>query len=106
MKSKLLKLFTRIPLLERIFKFIKSIKLPGFQGLPVYDVLTFFFLRFNESELQTRSRAVAFSLFLAIFPTIIFLFTLIPYVPLENFQIQVLLLLKEFLPSSTYNAAY
>ena len=106
MNNKLLKLFSKIPFLESLFVFIKKIKLPGFQGLPIYDVLTFFFQRFNESELQTRSRAIAFSLFLALFPTIIFLFTLIPYVPLENFQIQVLLLLKEFLPSSTYDAAY
>lgn len=106
MNSKLLKIFSKIPFLESLFVFIKKIKLPGFQGLPIYDVLTFFFQRFNESELQTRSRAIAFSLFLALFPTIIFLFTLIPYVPLENFQIQVLLLLKEFLPSSTYDAAY
>lgn len=106
MNSKLLRLFSKIPFLEKLFHFIKSIKLPGFQGLPLYDVLVFFFARFNESDLQTRARAIAFSLFLALFPTIIFLFTLIPYVPLENFQIQVLLLLKDFLPASTYDAAY
>ena len=95
-----------MPFLESFFHFLKTIKIPGFQGLPFYDVLTFFFQRFSESELQTRARAIAFSLFLAIFPTIIFLFTLIPYVPIEDFQIQVLLLLKEFLPASTYDAAY
>jgi membrane protein len=106
MKTSLLKIFTRIPLLATFFRFLKSIKIPGFQGLPFYDVITFFFQRFSESELQTRARAIAFSLFLAIFPAIIFLFTLIPYVPIENFQIQVLLLLKDFLPSSTYDAAY
>jgi membrane protein len=106
MNSKLLRLFTKIPLLESLFHFIKSIKLPGFKGLPLYEVMVFFFQRFNTSELQTRAQAVAFSLFLAIFPTIIFLFTLIPYVPLENFQIQVLLLLRDFLPASTYDAAY
>jgi membrane protein len=106
MNNRLLKLFSKIPLLESLFRFIKSIKLPGFKGLPLYDVLVFFFARFAESDLQTRARAIAFSLFLALFPTIIFLFTLIPYVPLENFQIQVLLLLKDFLPASTYDAAY
>ncbi|MEP7263011.1 MAG: YihY/virulence factor BrkB family protein [Bacteroidota bacterium] len=106
MKSKLLTFFKRIPLLQSIYSFVKSIKLPGFQGLPLFDVLTFFFQRFSESELQTRARAIAFSLFLALFPTIIFLFTLIPYVPLENFQIQVLLMLKNLLPASTYDVAY
>lgn len=106
MKSRLLTFFKRIPVLQTVYHFVKSIKLPGFQGLPLFDVLTFFFQRFSESELQTRARAIAFSLFLALFPTIIFLFTLIPYVPLENFQIQVLLMLKNFLPASTYDAAY
>jgi membrane protein len=106
MRVKLLRIFSKIPFLEKVFHFIKTIRVPGFNGLPIYDVVLFFGHRFSESDLQNRSRAISFSLFLALFPTIIFLFTLIPYVPIENFQVQVLLLLKEFLPSSTYEAAY
>ena len=106
MKLKIIKYLLQIPLLEKFLEFVKTITLPGFNNVPLFDVVVFFLKRFTENDLQTRARAIAFSLFLAIFPTIIFLFTLIPYVPIENFQLQVLQLLKEFLPSSTYEAAY
>lgn len=83
----------------------KKVKLPGFEGLPLYDVAFFFIQRLQESELQTRARAIAFSFFLALFPTIIFIFTLIPYMPVDAFQDKLLQLIAEFLPSSTYGAA-
>lgn len=106
MKSKIINYLLKIPFLKRILDIIKTITIPGFNKIPIYDVIIFFLKRFNENELQTRARAIAFSIFLAIFPAIIFLFTLIPYIPIENFQLQVLQLLQEFLPSSTYESAY
>ena len=106
MKANIYFYFLKIPFLKRILAFIKRITFPGFNRVPLYDVIIFFLRRFNENELQTRARAIAFSLFLAIFPTIIFLFTLIPYIPIENFQLQVLEMLKQFLPASTYESAY
>ncbi len=106
MKARIINYLLKIPFLKRIIALIKTIIIPGFNGVPIFDVIVFFLKRFNENDLQTRARAVAFSLFLTIFPTIIFLFTLIPYIPIEDFQLQVLQLLREFLPASTYDAAY
>ena len=97
MIAKIYRYLLRIPFLIRLLDLIKRIILPGFNRVPLYDVIIFFLKRFNENELQTRARALAFSLFLAIFPTIIFLFTLIPYIPIDNFQLQVLQMLKQFL---------
>lgn len=88
-----------------IITFSKHLRLPGFEGLPLYDVGDFFIKRLNEGELQTRARAIAFSFFLAFFPTIIFIFTLIPYIPIQSFPDKLLLLISDFLPSSTYEAA-
>ena len=51
-----------------------------------------------------RASAVSFSFFLALFPTIIFVFTLIPYIPIENFQVQLMALLKNFMPHNAYKA--
>lgn len=82
----------------------QHLRLPGFEGLPLYDVLSFFFKRLSEGELQTRARSLAFSLFLAIFPAIIFIFTLIPYIPIPSFPDKLLLLISEFLPASTFEA--
>lgn len=48
---------------------------------------------------------MAFSLLLALFPAVIFIFTLIPYIPLESFQDRLLFLIRDLLPSSTFEAA-
>ncbi len=92
-------------IVKDIGNFAATVKLPGFEGLSLYEVAIFFLKGWRESELQTRARSLAFSFFLALFPAIIFLFTLIPYIPLDNFQDTLLELIKTFLPASTYEAA-
>lgn len=84
--------------------FSKKIVLPGFQKMPLYDVAVFFIHGMQEGALPMRAAAVSFSFFLAMFPSIIFIFTLIPYIPIDNFQAQLLGLLKEFMPYNAYQA--
>jgi len=84
----------------------RRIILPGFQGLPLYDVLQFFIRGLNKGDIQMRARSASFSFFMALFPTVIFLFTLIPYIPIHGFQDQLLGLIKALLPASTYQASY
>ncbi len=104
-RNKLLNwIFSKWPL-KPLILISKHLRLPGFEGLPLYNVLSFFFQRLNESELQTRARSLAFSFFLALFPTIIFIFTLIPYVPIPSFPDKLLQLISEFLPANTFEAA-
>lgn len=91
-----------VTVMNRVATISKTFSLPGFEGVALYNVGTFFFHRFATSELQTRSRALAFSSFLALFPTIIFIFTLIPYIPIENFQDRVLALIQTLMPANTY----
>jgi membrane protein len=85
------------------FNFTKRIILPGFEGLPLYDVGRFFFHGIRQGEINSRASSLSFKFFLAIFPGLLFLFTLIPYIPIENFQVQLLLLLKEILPKTAYD---
>ena len=82
----------------------KRIVLPGFDGVPLYDVAIFFYNGLRKGDLNTRAAALAFNFFLAIFPAIIFFFTLIPYIPIHDFQDSLLNLLKEFIPGQTYAA--
>lgn len=82
----------------------KKIVIPGFEGVPLYDVAVFFYNGLKKGDLNTRAAALAFNFFLAIFPAIIFFFTLIPYIPIHNFQDSLLNLLKEFIPGQTYAA--
>jgi membrane protein len=81
----------------------RKISLPGFDGIPLYDVGVFFWRSIVEGSITTRASAIAFSFFLALFPAIIFLFTLIPYI-IRNFQVELFLLIEDFLPSNVFYA--
>ena len=67
---------------KRLESVLRLVKIPGFGGVPLYDVLVYFIRGFTQVNLIDRAAAVAFYVFLAIFPTILFLFTLLPYFPL------------------------
>ncbi len=99
----------QIKFLSRLKAFVvlsaKKIRLPGFEGLPLYDVATFFFKGIYNGSITTRASSLAFNFFLAIFPSIIFLFTLIPYVPIANFQDTLFELLREVLPKAAFEAS-
>jgi len=80
----------------------KLIKLPFFDGLPLYDVALFFWKGIVDGAISTRASAIAFNFILAIFPAIIFVFTLIPYIPIAHFQQQLLTLLQSILPRNAF----
>lgn len=80
----------------------KKIILPGFDGIPIYQVILFFITGIQKNSLTTRASSLAFRFFLALFPSIIFLFALIPYIPIENFQVQLLDLIENVLPENAY----
>src|SRR6266481_6496781 len=82
----------------------KSLFLPGFQGLPLYDVVVFFRNQVQKVGLNDRARSIAFSFLMAIPAATIFLCTLIPYLPVsKKLTNQLLLLTKEITPNqNTY----
>lgn len=82
----------------------KTIILPGFSPLPFYTVASFFFQEIGKDELINKASSLAYSFMLAIFPAIIFLFTLIPYIPIPNFQDQLMNLIALILPENAYDA--
>src|SRR5690606_13633133 len=65
---------------------VKTHSLPGFGGVPIYDVALFIYREAQEDDITTRANSMAFSFFLALFPAVIFLFTLTAYLPIaDNF---------------------
>ncbi len=60
----------------------KKLILPGFEGVPLFDVLNFFYKQTKTIGLTERASAVAYNFIMAIPPTFLFLFTLIPSLPL------------------------
>ena len=90
-----------IPILNLVVRFLKKIKLPGFEGLSLYDLLEMYIIGIVEGALTTRTSAIAFSFFTAIFPFLLFIIIIIPFIPIEGFQIQFLSFLDTFLPPQT-----
>lgn len=82
----------------------KVMVLPGFSPLPIYTVASFFFQEIGKDELINKASSLAYNFMLAIFPAILFLFTLIPYIPIEHFQDQLMSLIALVLPIEAYIA--
>lgn len=82
----------------------KKILLPGFQGIPLFDVVRFFFLQAQKTGFTERASAIAFNFTMTIPPAIIFLFTLIPYLPISReFINQMFSLIKDVMPGERNN---
>ncbi len=89
---------------ETIGQKARLIKLPFFDGEPLYDVAVFFWKSMVDGAISTRASAIAFNFILAMFPAIIFLFTLIPFIPIDNFQQELFKLLQSILPQNAFAA--
>ena len=81
--------------------------MPGFQGIPLYEVIKFFRKQLRVSGLTERASAISFNFIMSIPPTCLFLFTLIPnlpFIPKKSIQIQLHNLIVDMVPAKTYNA--
>ena len=76
--------------------------LPGFEGVPVNDVLKFISKGFRKGVLVTRASSIAFNLLMALLPSSIFLFALIPFIPVPNFQLELIRLFESILPINAF----
>jgi len=86
--------------IERINEWAKKSSLPGFQGIPVWDVVRLMYFELVFGNLVIRANAMAFTFFISIFPALIMLITLVPYIPIENFDTMLYNYIFEFLPSN------
>ncbi len=84
-------------------RLLRRIVLPGFDGLPLFTVLKFFFKGLFEGRLTVRASAISFDFFLALFPSIIFFFTIIPFIPISDFQTQLMQTLQEIIPATLWH---
>ena len=82
---------------------IRKLVLPGFDGVPISQVVTFVIKGFRKGVLVTRASSIAFNLLMALLPASIFLFTLIPFMPLPNFRQELIKLFENILPSNAFN---
>ncbi|MGJ8745844.1 YihY/virulence factor BrkB family protein [Polaribacter sp.] len=94
----------KIPVVNLLVKFGKKIKIPGLEGMSLYDVIELYIIGIVKGALTTRAGGIAFSFFMAVFPFMLFILTLIPYIPIEGFQEGLFSFIKEILPPQTFEA--
>lgn len=73
--------FSEIPIVDIIIDLTKKYSVPGFAGIPIYDVVLFIYNESMKDDIITRANSVAFNFFISLFPSLIFLFTLLPLLP-------------------------
>ena len=80
---------------------LRMVRFPGTQ-LPLLDVVIDFVKKFTKGRTVDRAAGVAFNFFVALFPLILFFFTLIPYIPIPHLYERVMMAINDFLiPSGT-----
>lgn len=94
----------KIPVVNVLVRFGKKIKIPGLEGMSLYDVLEMYVIGIVKGALTTRAGGIAYSFFMAIFPFLLFILTLIPYIPIDGFQDSLFALIQEALPPKTFES--
>jgi membrane protein len=81
---------------DRFRRFLRKMRPWKDQDMNVYDVLRFFMLGLVNGSVSTRAAAISFRLFVAFFPAMLLLLSIVPFTPLETEE--VLLSLEYFFP--------
>lgn len=88
---------------------LKRVRFDRYDGLSLYDIIKVFIEKVGRDDIIERANAVAFNFTVAVFPAIIFLFTLTPYIheviPNVN-QEAILDFIEEIMPVSMYETVY
>ncbi len=92
---------SKIPVINLIVAALRRVKLSFLEGLSLYDLLELYAIGIFKGALTTRASAIAFSFFTAIFPFLLFVLVLIPYIPIADFKSEFLLFLDSTLPPQT-----
>lgn len=88
-----------IPIIRWIIKLFHNIKIPGLEGMNLYDLFEMYITGIIKGALTSRAGSIAFSFFIALFPFALFVLTLIPFVPIDGFQDDFMLFIFKVMPS-------
>ena len=90
-------------LYNRISAWYGRAQVPLHGGLPLKEVVSIFVKNAKRESIPLRGSSIAFNLFLALFPALIFMFTLLPHIPVPMLRTETLGLLKNFMPSAAFH---
>jgi membrane protein len=97
---KIIRFLYKIPGVKKGIAYSKRITIPGFEGVPIYDVILFFINQVQKVGLNERAAAISFNFIMAIPPACIFLFSLVPLFPIaDQFNREVMSFVKDLTPN-------
>ncbi|WP_024769047.1 YihY/virulence factor BrkB family protein [Aquimarina macrocephali] len=91
----------KIPVINILVKIGKKLILPGFEGLSIYDLIEIYVIGIIKGTFSARASAISWSFFLSLFPFLLFLLNLIPYVPIDGFEENFFEFVKGALPNQS-----
>ncbi|MEN9612403.1 MAG: hypothetical protein RLZZ628_3217, partial [Bacteroidota bacterium] len=88
--------------LKKLVHFAKTHTMPGFQGVPIFHVFNFMRQEMGRHPVTMRANAIAFSFFLSLFPSLMVLISLIPYLPFEKTKVirEITAAIDELMPNN------
>lgn len=89
-------------LMQPIHRFADAIYPPGFEGASLYEISILFLEYVGKPRFNLYAGALSFNFFVALFPTLLFLFTLVAYIPIDNLQTIILGMMQKILPDATF----
>jgi len=90
-----------IPVLKKLIQLLDAISVPGFEGFSLYRLMELYIIGIVRGTLTSRAGSISFSFFMALFPFLLFVLNLIPFVPIENFDVVLLNFIELLLPKES-----
>lgn len=94
--------FLRSRMFKSFMAFSQRKRFPGYNEISWYSVIEYFLRWVDKRDLHLRSSALSFTFFLSLFPSAIFFFTLIAYLPLKRSPDEILFFLQGVIPNNAF----
>ncbi len=106
MLTKIEKIFARNKVATFILNRSRNWYLPGFEGVSMFEVIKAFYTHVKLQGLRERAAAISYNFIMALPPSFLFLFTLIPHLPfisIRSIKVQMHNLVYDIIPAPQYN---
>ena len=98
--------WTSFPGIKQVITFLRLIRIPGLKGFSMYELLELYVVGIIKGALTARAGSISFSFFMALFPFLLFVLNLIPFIPtvfsIDNFDLVLLDFIETLLPSESH----
>lgn len=85
-----------------ISRWADRIRIPGHKNVTLYNLISMFVDSFRHGNPGMRAAGVSFRFLTSLFPLIIFLFSFIPFIPIDGLQENMMTGIRNFFPDQIY----